>query len=345
MKPTIRSLARMCGVSRGTVDRVLNDRPYVKPEVRQRVLRAVQQTGYVHPSARAQAGAHATHIGFLMAQWENAYFREQTARGIRRAERYLRPGELKLTVETMVSRSEIEYLQRIDRLLDAGTDGILLNAADTALLRGKIDELDARGVPVVTYNSDLPSSRRVCHVGQDLAKSGRVAAGLLAGLLGPQDTVLAVTGNLEFRSHRSRVESFCRHLEGLGVAGERLTLRECFERYDLTYQAVWDALQADPRLRGIYMGTEHVPACIDAIRKARPRHKIHVIVNDLTPMATRYLKSGDIDFVIEQDFAAQAYEAILVLYALLAHDRPPKKPVRYVTTSIYTRELLETSFP
>lgn len=80
MKPTIRSLARMCGVSRGTVDRVLNDRPYVKPEVRQRVLRAVQQTGYVHPSARAQAGAHATHIGFLMAQWENAYFREQTAR-------------------------------------------------------------------------------------------------------------------------------------------------------------------------------------------------------------------------------------------------------------------------
>ena len=118
MKPTIRSLARMCGVSRGTVDRVLNDRPYVKPEVRQRVLRAVQQTGYVHPSARAQAGAHATHIGFLMAQWENAYFREQTARGIRRAERYLRPGELKLTVETMGSRSEIEYLQRIDRLLE-----------------------------------------------------------------------------------------------------------------------------------------------------------------------------------------------------------------------------------
>lgn len=341
MKPTIRSIAHMCGVSRGTVDRVLNDRPYVKPEVRRRVLRAVRETGYVHPSAaRVAPAAHAAHIGFVVAQWENEYFLQQTLRGIRRAERDLRPGELALDVETMGSRSDIEYLQRIDRLLARGAGGVILNAADTVLLRGKIDELADRGVPVVTYNSDVPASRRVCFVGQDLAKSGRIAAGLLTGLLGPQDEVLAVTGNLEFLSHRSRVESFLGHLEALGVPRDRLLLRECFERYDLTYEAVSEALRVRPRLRGVYMGTENVPACMDAIRKARLRRKIHVIANDLTPMARRCLKNGQIDFVVEQDFAAQAYEAIRVLYALLAHDRPPKKPVRYVATSIYTRELL-----
>lgn len=339
MKPTIRSLARMCGVSRGTVDRVLNDRPYVSPEVRKKVLRAVQATGYVHPRTSAPSD-HAAQIGFLVAQWENDYFRRQTERGIRRAERMLRPGELSLQVETMGSRSDREYIQRIDRLLAAGVRGIILNAADNVLLRTKIDDLAAQGVPVVTYNSDLPTSRRVCHVGQDLDKSGQVAAGLLARSLGPHDHILAVTGNLEFQSHRSRVESFCAHAGALGIGSDRIQLAQCFERYDLTYEAVLNALQRSDSVRGVYMGTESVPACMDAIKKARLRHKVHVVANDLTQPAIRGLKNGMLDFVVEQDFSAQAYEAILVMYALLAHDRPPKAPVRYVSTSIYTKELL-----
>lgn len=339
MKPTILSLARMCGVSRGTVDRVLNGRPYVSPEVRKKVLRAVQETGYVHPRTAASSD-HAAQIGFLVAKWENDYFRRQTERGIRRAGRTLRPGELSLQVETMGSRSDREYIQRIDHLLENGAAGIILNAADNVLLRTKIDDLAAQGVPVVTYNSDLPTSRRVCHVGQDLAKSGQVAAGLLARSLGPRDKILAVTGNLEFLSSRSRVESFCAHAASLGIGGDRVQLAQCFERYDLTYDAVLEALQRDSSVRGVYMGTESVPACMDAIKKAHLRYKVHVVANDLTQPAIRGLKTGMLDFVVEQDFSTQAYEAILVMYALLAHDRPPKTAVRYVETSIYTKELL-----
>ena len=99
-------------------------------------------------------------------------------------------------------------------------------------------------------------------------------------------------------------------------------------------------MQRSDSVRGVYMGTESVPACMDAIKKARLRHKVHVVANDLTQPAIRGLKNGMLDFVVEQDFSAQAYEAILVMYALLAHDRPPKAPVRYVSTSIYTKELL-----
>lgn len=339
MKPTIRSIANMCGVSRGTVDRVLNNRPYVKPEVRERVLRAVRKSGYVHPSAATPSPA-AAHIGFLVTQWESDYFRQQTERGISRARRHLRPGELSLTVETMDSRSDGEYLRRMERLLATGVNGIILNAADNVLLRTATDDLAARGIPVVTYNSDLATSRRICHVGQDLVKSGRIAAGLLARLIGPQGNVFTVTGNLEFSSNSVRVDSFYNYMAEMGITRDRLALAECFERYDLTYQAVLDALRRDSRLRGIFMSTESVPACLDAIKKANLPHRVHVVVNDMTPPAVRGLKSDVIDFVVEQDFAAQAYEAILVMYALLAHDRKPKSSVRYVETSIYTKELL-----
>ena len=339
MKPTIQSIARMCGVSRGTVDRVLNDRPYVSADVRKKVLRAVQVTGYVHPRKNAPSD-RGVQIGFLIAKWESGYFRQQVERGIRRAERVLRPGELSLHIETMGSRSDREYIQRIDALLAAGANGIILDAADNVLLRSKIEQLAARGIPVVTYNSDLPTSSRVCHVGQDLAKSGQVAAGLLARSLGAQDHILAITGNLEFQSHRRRVESFCAHAAALGIPSDRVQLVECFERYDLTYQAILRTLQQDSKVRGIYMGTESVPACMDAIKKAGLKYKVHVVANDLTQPAIRGLQNGLLDFVVEQDFSAQAYEAILILYALLAHNRSPKSPLRYVETSIYTKELL-----
>lgn len=339
MKPTIRSIAQMCGVSRGTVDRVLNDRPNVSPEVRRRVLRAVEKTGYIHPQA-AKRSEHSIPIGFLMTQWENDYFVKQTQNGIQRAKRFLHSGEMCLLMESMHSRADTEYIRRIYDLVNAGAQGIILNAADNILLRSAIEDLAEKNIPVVTYNSDLPTSRRICHIGQDLPKSGRIAAGLLARSLGPQDGILAITGNLEFLSHRSRIDGFYTHAASLGISSDRITLIECFERYDLTYESVLSALQQNRHIHGIYMGTESVPACIDAVRKAKLRYPLHIVANDLTPPAIRGLKQGILDFVVEQDFSAQAYEAILVLYSLLAHKRPPKHPIRYIPTSIYTKELL-----
>ena len=43
---TIKQIADLCGVSRGTVDRVLNERGKVKPETQERVLKAIAQLGY-----------------------------------------------------------------------------------------------------------------------------------------------------------------------------------------------------------------------------------------------------------------------------------------------------------
>ena len=42
-RPTIQMVAELAGVSRGTVDRVLNDRPHVNEEVRRRVLEAMRR--------------------------------------------------------------------------------------------------------------------------------------------------------------------------------------------------------------------------------------------------------------------------------------------------------------
>ena len=47
---------------------------------------------------------------------------------------------------------------------------------------------------------DVRQSRRLYHIGQNMVKSGRIAAGLLAPYVEGQD-VLVVTGNREFTAH------------------------------------------------------------------------------------------------------------------------------------------------
>ena len=72
MKPTVRSIAALAGVSRGTVSRVLNNQPDVSAEVRARVLRIIEETGY-RKDTRFQ-GVEKIHIGVIVAHWQNEYF-------------------------------------------------------------------------------------------------------------------------------------------------------------------------------------------------------------------------------------------------------------------------------
>ena len=65
---TINTIAERAGVSRGTVDRVLNGRPHVKPEIAERVLRTMRELGYAPPRAE-QADALGLRLNCRLAVW------------------------------------------------------------------------------------------------------------------------------------------------------------------------------------------------------------------------------------------------------------------------------------
>jgi LacI family transcriptional regulator len=66
-KLTLEQIAKIAGVSRSTVSRVINDHPNVKSEVRERVLKVVAETGYhPDPAARSLAGRRTGVIGLVV---------------------------------------------------------------------------------------------------------------------------------------------------------------------------------------------------------------------------------------------------------------------------------------
>ena len=72
---TIRDIARACGVGVSTVSRVLNDRPDVSPEVRERVLNMVEAMGYIpNNSARDLGRSQTDTIGVVVRGMGNLFF-------------------------------------------------------------------------------------------------------------------------------------------------------------------------------------------------------------------------------------------------------------------------------
>src|SRR5512136_2008998 len=69
MNLTLVDVAKIAGVSRSTVSRVLNNHPNVRAEVRQRVREVIERTGY-HPNevARSLRSQRSTLIGLVIPQ-------------------------------------------------------------------------------------------------------------------------------------------------------------------------------------------------------------------------------------------------------------------------------------
>ena len=119
-KPTIQTVAQMAGVSRGTVDRVLNGRAHVREDVRLRVLEAIRQSGYVSPRDTHQRQFQQAYppmkLGVLLPNWEGQ-FRTEVDEGIAQAQAELESTGIQILIrrcETDIRRG-VETAGRVDR--------------------------------------------------------------------------------------------------------------------------------------------------------------------------------------------------------------------------------------
>lgn len=338
MAVTIQKIAELSGVSRGTVDRVLHGRPNVNPMIREKVVRAAEKLGYQPPVPPKSADCRQAAI--LIPQWTDGYFNRQIVSGIRKALRYIADPAFVLTEQPLRTMTMQELLRAMDEQIRSGVDGLIIRAENTPEVRAAIEQAVQQGVTVITYDADVPHSGRLCHAGQDLVRAGAIAAGVMARLIRPPEHVLIVTGNLRMEAHKGRVDGFCRRLLELGFSEDAYRVIETNEMPELTGELVAQALQADSRLHAVYMACQPLSGCIAGIRKARRTTRPHIVCNDLTPTAKRYLREGTVDFVIGQSFSQESFHAVLAMYQMLLRGVKPKRELYYTNLGLITQEML-----
>ena len=326
-KPTIETIAQITGVSRGTVDRVLNDRPHVRPDVREKVLAAIAETGYLSPREAHQRNLaehfKPLHLGVLLPnEWETQ-FREEVLQGIEQARAELENSAVRISVSSCRTDLPQEAIEHIQRFVTNGVDGLAVCTLHDRSIAQYVAKLSLRGVPCVTFNSDLPESRRLCFVGQDIHKTGRVAAELMSKCVSPAERILVAVGNLKFNGHRQRLMGFQERMAELGYDEERITVVETFNDYGATVSAVSAALEQYPDLKGVYMANLSITGCAEAVRAAGKKGQIHIICHDVNDGIRRLLREGMVDFTIPQNFVQQGYAPLILLTKYLRKGKIP----------------------
>lgn len=325
-RPTIQMVADLAGVSRGTVDRVLNNRSYVRADVRERILAAIAETGYVSPrEAHQQQLAESRkplRLGVLLPNWESQ-FREEILQGIEKGRNELEPAGVQVVVRTCKTDIPQEAIGHLTDFSAEKVDGIAVCALNDRSIAQCVSDLAAAGIPCITFNSDLPDSHRLCYVGQDIHQAGRIAAELMSKCVSPSDDILATVGNLKFDGHRQRLLGFQERLAELGYAEEHVLVSETFNDYHTTVSVVSEAIAAHPHLKGIYMANLSVSGCAEAVRAAGKKGAIRIICHDINDSIRQLLLGGLVDFTIPQDMVQQGYAPLILLTNYLRKGQLP----------------------
>jgi ribose transport system substrate-binding protein len=96
--------------------------------------------------------------------------------------------------------------QRIAQAVNEGASAVLISCSDAGKVTGAINDAVARGVPVMTFDSDAPQSSRFAFYGVDDVMTGQKVMKELAVLMHEKGSVAILAGNQNAPNLRKRVD-------------------------------------------------------------------------------------------------------------------------------------------
>ncbi|MGM0432503.1 MAG: LacI family DNA-binding transcriptional regulator [Spirochaetota bacterium] len=338
MNITIKKIAELAQVSRGTVDRVLHNRPGVREDVRQRVLEILKELDYT-PNLAGRALVHARKqikIGVVLSPDFNPFV-EQVKEGISSESRKIGEYGVELDTEVIRAFDVSEQLEMLSKLQNSDISAVALVPVEHELIRKKINELSDAGIPVVTFNSDISSSKRLCFVGQDNAKAGATVGGLAEMILVEPAAVGIITSTRALSCHQRRIEGFARRLEhNRGISIE--AAEENNDIPEVAYELTRKYLESIPQLRLIYLTGGGISGVGKALQEAGQAGRVKVICHDLIPDSIDLLRSGVVQLVIGQDPVSQGAVPIRILFDQLFRRNTPAQEYYDTGIDIFTAD-------
>ena len=201
---TMQDVARLAGVSSKTVSNVINDRPYVSAETRDRVEKAITQLGYkLNLAARNLRSGRSGVIGLAVPSLSVAYFAELAEATVGAAEQH----GLVVQIERTGSLERERALLASPRLQHI--DGLILNPMDHTA-----EELESvrLALPTVVLG-DHPVGGAAVHISTDQRAAAALATEQL--LLTGRRRIAAIgarhddrhgSAGLRFEGYRSVIE-------------------------------------------------------------------------------------------------------------------------------------------
>lgn len=315
-RPKLKDVARLAGVGTATVDRVLNERGNVSEEVRRKVIETARSIGLrrqLPPSYKPLI-----RINLIIARPELPLM-TRTAAEFRNLTK-----DIDRRISLHITNLSDEAPETISAALRATRcNAVVIYAQDSPIIRDAIEELDARGVVVITYSSDIQGSKRLAYAGTDHHAAGRTTGYFFDKMLPQGGPVVVLCSHLGIPAHAQRIAGLREYLQ---EKAPRLTIARIVEGRDDRFQSrvrIEAAFRDLPDTVAIYnvgAGNLGVRAAIEANILAKPPL---FIGHELTEHTKKMLQEGIMTLTLDQNPRLQAQFALDVLLDHFGYEGPP----------------------
>src|SRR5690349_9862098 len=199
--------------------------------------------------------------------------------------------EIKIDWRTPNEEDAQKQAEAIEQLVLAGADGIAVSCSDANKLTGAIDSSVKNGVPVATFDSDAPASKRFVTFGVDDEKCGEQVMENLATFMNGKGVVAILAGNQNAPNLQKRAQ-------GVRNAAKKypgITIRETFYHKETPQDAaakVEQVMQSNPDITGwAFIGGW--PLFTENALKWPPG-TVKCVSVDALPAELQYLRSGHV---------------------------------------------------
>jgi len=337
---TIKQIAQIAGVSRGTVDRVLNNRGSVRPETARRIREIAETLDYSPSKAGLGLSVlkHGIKLGYILFSPENNPYFVQVEQGLRKKAAELKDYGCSVDIRYVDFTDDTHQDRVIDSMVEDGVEGIALCGFNNPSTARKIRKLAEAGIPVVTTNTDIPDSGRLAYVGSHYESAGRTAARLMDLITGGRAELGIILGSWHILCHSSRIDGFRNYILEKAPG---LNIRECVETRDddfLTFSAVQTMLKETPEINGLFLASAGVYGACRAVSMLPPERRPKIICYDCPPTTQEMLNRGIIAATICQEPDYQGSKPLDILFQRLCMNEMPSREYYYTKNEIIVSE-------
>lgn len=339
MPVTLQQIADAAGVSRGTVDRALKHKDRIKPETAEKIRRLAAEMGY-EPSRAGRALALAKRnikIGVIV-QSAKTEFMQNLLKGAEQARKEVESLEGSVTICKIDNVDVAEEIRIMNRMREENYSGIALVPSEADVLASTINQfVDEYHIPIVTLNSDVRNSRRLCYVGQNLYMGGRMACGLMGAVLNGTGKVAVIASYQTTPAMVERVGGFVDEAGKTFPEIQVVDRRFCYEDDWVSEKITDELLEEYPDLAGIYIAGSGDEGICRSLVNHKKEKDVRVIASDIVEGNVKWVRRGVIDFLIGQNAFVQGYDPVMILFRLIIDGKIPDRELQYTDLVIKNR--------
>ena len=298
----------------------------MQPETRRRVLGVADRLGYLPDTAQAHASIALSvpRLDFLLPGGSNSFLGVLAAhlRDSARARKSVADVRIHL-----IEGFNPDALAAALRELGPQSRGLGIVGIDHPTVREAIRQVVLAGTPVLTMVSDIANVPRLGYVGIDNRAAGRLAGHLVGRFVAPDRKEVALfAGSMSYRGHEEREAGFRHVLAEMSRQVRIVDLREIKDDTERSYVETRQLLERHPGLGAIYNIGAGNRGIAQALEESGRASDVVFVGHELTEHTRRFLLSGTMDAVIDQNPRVEVRDAIDRLLAAVGNQAQPELP-------------------